>query len=138
MLICGQIHKQVDSSLSTELTMCFNLMFIMMMSLEGSATVFRALVTFSCKALRFIFQNILHVLVCKSTGSKVCNCFMRGLSSNSALTAVYLLLLHDFLFSLFSFLFEYIITGCPQSYIPSTLNIDLILWHTQLIVCATV
>ena len=33
---------------------------------------------------------------------------------------------------------------CYQSYIyqvvliPSTLNIDLILWHTQLIVCATV
>ena len=24
----------------------------------------------------------------------------------------------------------------PKSYIPSTLNIDLILWHTQLIVCA--
>ena len=25
---------------------------------------------------------------------------------------------------------------CPKSYIPSTLNIDLLLWHTQLIVCA--
>ena len=25
----------------------------------------------------------------------------------------------------------------PKLYIPSTLNIDLILWHTQLIVCAT-
>ena len=24
----------------------------------------------------------------------------------------------------------------PKLYIPSTLNIDLILWHTQLIVCA--
>ena len=24
----------------------------------------------------------------------------------------------------------------PKKYIPSTLNIDLILWHTQLIVCA--
>ena len=25
---------------------------------------------------------------------------------------------------------------CSKLYIPSTLNIDLILWHTQLIVCA--
>ena len=25
---------------------------------------------------------------------------------------------------------------CTKLYIPSTLNIDLILWHTQLIVCA--
>ena len=24
----------------------------------------------------------------------------------------------------------------PKLYIPSTLNIDLVLWHTQLIVCA--
>ena len=24
----------------------------------------------------------------------------------------------------------------PKLYIPSTINIDLILWHTQLIVCA--
>ena len=25
---------------------------------------------------------------------------------------------------------------CPKLYTPSTLNIDLILWHTQLIMCA--
>ena len=28
------------------------------------------------------------------------------------------------------------IMTCPKLYIPSTLNIDLILWHTQLILCA--
>ena len=35
-------------------------------------------------------------------------------------------------------LFEqtYIVIPCPKLYIPSTLNIDLILCHTQLIVCA--
>ena len=32
--------------------------------------------------------------------------------------------------------FKIWISGCAQLYIPSTLNIDLILWHTQLIVCA--
>ena len=29
-----------------------------------------------------------------------------------------------------------LLISCPKLYIPSTLNIDLILWHTQLIVCA--
>ena len=28
------------------------------------------------------------------------------------------------------------LTAAAKSYIPRTLNIDLILWHTQLIVCA--
>ena len=30
------------------------------------------------------------------------------------------------------------LTPLPKLYIPSTLNIDLILWHTQLIVCAEI
>ena len=29
-----------------------------------------------------------------------------------------------------------IVVSTPKLYIPSTLNIDLLLWHTQLIVCA--
>ena len=37
--------------------------------------------------------------------------------------------------------FKFLWTSCilkwfPKLYIPSTLNIDLLLWHTQLIVCA--
>ena len=36
----------------------------------------------------------------------------------------------------FILLEEDIFGAVPKLYIPSTLNIDLILWHTQLIVCA--
>ena len=43
-------------------------------------------------------------------------------------------------FEIFAFQTKYLCTDSvmfsPKLYIPNTLNIDLILWHTQLIVCA--